>query len=205
MAVGTWVVTQPLRLIPSTSTSRELGRRVQQTFHGLASAQGIKGQEEGEAKRKAAKDQDILLPWGHSVDTEAEIQIFVEAAGFGARADVAESGHPAPADRTTKRHSVEIFESRAGFDANLFDSFLRVVDVAAAATFETVSPWVALWSGFDRWLAPPLRSLRPAGRTVVRRSPLCCLAAPTLSATTPGSECQTAQDYGDFHVCPARL
>ena len=46
---------------------------------------------------------------------------------------------------------IEILEGRAGVNPNLLDTLVGVIDVAAAATFETVGPWVALRSGLNRW------------------------------------------------------
>ena len=135
---------------PQHQHQQQLGSRVQQTFHGLTSAQGIKGQEEGKAEGKAAKDQNILLAWRHPVHAQAVIEVFVEAAGLGAGADVTEGGNLAAAHRTAERQWVQIFKGGAGFNSDFLDAFIRVVDVAAAAAFETVRPRIALRSGFDR-------------------------------------------------------
>ena len=92
-------------------------------------------------------------------------------------------------------------QSRAGFDTNLLDAFFQVVDVATAA--HSKRRVLGRSPGRFQPLAPPLRSLRPAGGLlfVAHR---CVAVRVTLSATTPGSECQTARS-GDLHVCPARL
>lgn len=136
---------------PQHKHQQKLADRVQQAFHRWASAKGIKGQEKGEAESKAAEDQNILLPRRHPVHPKAEVEVLVETAGLGTWTDVAESGHLAAADRAAESKRVEILERCAGFNPNLLDPFVGVIDVAAAATFETVGPWVALRSGFNRW------------------------------------------------------
>ena len=129
---------------PQHKHQQKLADRVQQAFHRWASAQGIKGQEKGEAEGKAAEDQNILLPRRHPVHPKAVIEILVESTGLGTWTDVAEGGHLAATDGAAKSERVEILEGCAGFNPNLLDPFVGVVDVAAAATFKTVGPWIAL-------------------------------------------------------------
>ena len=69
-----------------------------------------------------------------------------------------------------------------------FDPFVGVIDVAAAATFETQV------RGRSAPTAGSTASGAPVGRTVVRRSPLCCYHRP-IDDNSSG-ECQTGPVTG---------
>ena len=93
----------------------------------------------------------VILPSNKAVSDEQQSVQPVETTGLGTGADVAEGGHFAATDGAAECLCIKILERCTGVNANLLDPFIGVIDIAAAATFKTVGPWVALRSGFNRW------------------------------------------------------
>merc|ERR1712100_353888 len=119
------------------------------------------GQKEGDGQCEPAKDEHVFLPGRHAIHPEAVVEIFLEATGFGDWADVAEGCHLASTHRAAEADSIQVFKCRAGFDPNLFDPFIRVVDVATTAALKSVGSWIAgrfgrllqyLWIRLSKWL-----------------------------------------------------
>ena len=155
---------------PQHQHQQQLADRVQQTFHRRASRRN-KGQER-RSRGRGCRRSEHLLPRRHPVHPKAEIEVLVETAGLGARTDVAESGHLAAADGAAESQRVEILEGRAGVNPN----FLTPSSGSRRSRSCDIRNGGSVGRSPERFqpLVPPLRWLRPAGRTVVRRSLLCC-------------------------------
>lgn len=116
----------------------------------MGSAQGIKRKEEGKAQSKAPEDQNVFLAGGHAIDAKTVIEVFFKTACFATGTNVPKCGYFAAANGTTKTERVKIAERCAGINPNFFDTFFRVIDVAATAAFESVGRWIGFSRCFNR-------------------------------------------------------
>ena len=173
--------------------------RFQQTFHWWTSAQGIKGQEKGEAEGKAAEDQNIFCP-GVIRFTPRPKSRFSSKPLALARGPMSRKAATLLRRRGSGKPAHRDPRTLCRVHANLFDTFVRVIHVSAAATFETVGPWVALRSGFNRLFHRFGVFDRLDGLLFVAHR---CDAGPVDSIDdNSGGECQTEPVYGDSMFAP---